>query len=267
MLARLVGHARHNAVAYLALFVALGGTSAYAANEWNGSNIQDETLTGADIKGKNRRRPSRRQRDDRERRRRRTAGGRRGGPALVDGSLTGWDVADGSLQGRDIVRVHPRARCRRPRRPTAHPPAVRPAATSRLLSRAPSQSAGSLARGRNHRRAAVRVLQRRPRHGLAELRGGPQHGRVLQGPPRSGPPQGPGSTHRREGLRWGDLRVLPACRLPAGGRSVFASMRNGALARINVDPDGGVMLDYSVGPSCSSAGDWLSLEKITFRAV
>ena len=35
MLARLVGHARHNAVAYLALFVALGGTSAYAANEWN----------------------------------------------------------------------------------------------------------------------------------------------------------------------------------------------------------------------------------------
>jgi hypothetical protein len=35
--------------AYLGLVVALGGTGAYAANEWNGSNIQDGTLTGADI--------------------------------------------------------------------------------------------------------------------------------------------------------------------------------------------------------------------------
>jgi hypothetical protein len=32
-----------------AMFVALGGVGAYAANEWNGSNIQDGTLTGADI--------------------------------------------------------------------------------------------------------------------------------------------------------------------------------------------------------------------------
>jgi hypothetical protein len=36
-------------VSYIALFIALGGTSAYAINEWNGSNIQDGTLTGADI--------------------------------------------------------------------------------------------------------------------------------------------------------------------------------------------------------------------------
>jgi hypothetical protein len=46
---KLRAHIRHNVVAYLALFIALGGTSAYAANEWNGSNIQDGTLTGADI--------------------------------------------------------------------------------------------------------------------------------------------------------------------------------------------------------------------------
>jgi hypothetical protein len=32
-----------------ALFVALATGGAYAANEWNGSNIQDGTLTGADI--------------------------------------------------------------------------------------------------------------------------------------------------------------------------------------------------------------------------
>src|SRR5215211_2647898 len=44
------GHMRRNIVAYLALFVALGGTSAYAANEWTGANIIDESLTTADIK-------------------------------------------------------------------------------------------------------------------------------------------------------------------------------------------------------------------------
>ena len=36
-------------VAYVALFVALGGT-AYAANEWTGANIVDASLTGADLK-------------------------------------------------------------------------------------------------------------------------------------------------------------------------------------------------------------------------
>ena len=32
--------------------LALGGGAAYAANEWTGRNIKDETLTGADIRGK-----------------------------------------------------------------------------------------------------------------------------------------------------------------------------------------------------------------------
>ena len=36
-------------VAYLGLFVALGGTSAYAANEWTGSNVVDGSLTGQDV--------------------------------------------------------------------------------------------------------------------------------------------------------------------------------------------------------------------------
>ena len=37
-------------ISLLSLFVALGGTSAYAINEWNGSNIQDNTIATADLK-------------------------------------------------------------------------------------------------------------------------------------------------------------------------------------------------------------------------
>jgi hypothetical protein len=39
-----------NVMATIAVFIALATGGAYAANEWNGSNIQDGTLTGADIK-------------------------------------------------------------------------------------------------------------------------------------------------------------------------------------------------------------------------
>ena len=96
-------YARQNAVAFLALFVALGGTGAYAINEWNGSNIQDETLTGADVRGKN---PTA------------TTAGVNGaltgtdisgqparpsvGQPYANGSLTTWDVADNTLRSRDI---------------------------------------------------------------------------------------------------------------------------------------------------------------------
>jgi hypothetical protein len=38
-----------NVMATIAVFIALATGGAYAANEWNGSNIQDGTLTGADI--------------------------------------------------------------------------------------------------------------------------------------------------------------------------------------------------------------------------
>jgi hypothetical protein len=49
MLASVASHLRHNVVAYLALFIALGGTSAYAANQFTGADIVDSSLTGADI--------------------------------------------------------------------------------------------------------------------------------------------------------------------------------------------------------------------------
>jgi len=43
-------HVRRNAVAYLALFVALGGTSAWAASAGiTGAQIKDESVTGADV--------------------------------------------------------------------------------------------------------------------------------------------------------------------------------------------------------------------------
>jgi hypothetical protein len=74
LVSRLGQHIRHNAVAYVALFVALGGTSAYAANEWTGANIKDETLTGADVKG----RPG------------------------VDWTLTGQDIKNSSVLMPDI---------------------------------------------------------------------------------------------------------------------------------------------------------------------
>jgi hypothetical protein len=64
------GHMRRNVVAYLALFVALGGTSAYAANEWTGANIVDESLTGAD---------------------------------MLNGSVASRDVTNGSLTGADVL--------------------------------------------------------------------------------------------------------------------------------------------------------------------
>ena len=43
-------HLRRNAVAYLALFVALGGTSFAAATVITGKNVKDSSLTGADVK-------------------------------------------------------------------------------------------------------------------------------------------------------------------------------------------------------------------------
>lgn len=69
MQATLLHHLRRNAVAYLALFVALGGTSFAAATTITGKNVKDSSLTGADVK---------------------------------KGSLTGSDVKNNSLSGSDI---------------------------------------------------------------------------------------------------------------------------------------------------------------------
>ena len=47
---RILAHIKGNAVAYLALFVALGGTSAYAANTIRSSDIVDNEVGSADVK-------------------------------------------------------------------------------------------------------------------------------------------------------------------------------------------------------------------------
>ena len=80
MLRRLFRHARQNVVAWLALFVALGGTGAYAANEWTGDNIVDGSLTGQDIFNNT-----------------------VSGADITNGSLTGADVFDNTLGGADIT--------------------------------------------------------------------------------------------------------------------------------------------------------------------
>jgi hypothetical protein len=50
MLAKLFSHARHNVVAYLALFVALGGTAMAAKPMLTGADIQDGTINTADLR-------------------------------------------------------------------------------------------------------------------------------------------------------------------------------------------------------------------------
>ncbi len=64
-----------NVVSSLALFLALGGGVAWAANEFTGANIRDGTLTGADVKGSR----------------------------AVEGTLSGVDLKDGSVSARDIA--------------------------------------------------------------------------------------------------------------------------------------------------------------------
>ena len=49
MLSKLLSHGRHNAVAYLALFLALGGTAVAAKPLLTGADIQDNSVTGADV--------------------------------------------------------------------------------------------------------------------------------------------------------------------------------------------------------------------------
>jgi hypothetical protein len=49
MLRKLRPRSIYDVFALLALLVAVGGTSAYAANEWTGANIVDGSLTGQDV--------------------------------------------------------------------------------------------------------------------------------------------------------------------------------------------------------------------------
>jgi hypothetical protein len=101
MRTRRPGHA--TVVAYLALFVALGGTGAYAANEWTGANIVDESLTGADVKGKpgTMAAPSVNGSLTTHEIAGQPANMANGSP-FVQGSLTTWDVADSTLRSADV---------------------------------------------------------------------------------------------------------------------------------------------------------------------
>jgi len=72
-------HLRGNLVAYLALFVALGGTGAYAASKIDSGDIKDNSIKGKDIRT-----------------------GQVAGSDLRDESATGADVANGSLDGADV---------------------------------------------------------------------------------------------------------------------------------------------------------------------
>jgi hypothetical protein len=82
MLSRIrAGLTYSNVMSTIAVFVALGGGAAYAAEAWTGDDIQDETLTGADVRGAP---PNNQQ-------------------GFVDGTLETWDIKDGSIFPSDIA--------------------------------------------------------------------------------------------------------------------------------------------------------------------
>ena len=83
---RLRAHLRQNVVAYLALFVALGGTGAYAANTIRSADVVDNSLKSIDLKDDVAVRSSD-VRDDSE----------------AGGGLRGADIAPNTLTGRDIA--------------------------------------------------------------------------------------------------------------------------------------------------------------------
>jgi hypothetical protein len=94
-LSRAFGHIRHNVVAYMALFFALGTGGAYAANTIRSSDIVDNEVYSADVRNDGL-----------------SGGGLAAqdlGPGSVrtsevqDGSLTGFDVKDGMIGQVDLA--------------------------------------------------------------------------------------------------------------------------------------------------------------------
>jgi hypothetical protein len=104
MLAKLRPRSVYDVLAAIGCFVALGGTSAYAINEWTGANIVDESLTGADVRGKPRTNTTAAVNGSL------TTDDVAGQPAhpgtgtpFIDGTLTQWDVRNGGLVGGDLA--------------------------------------------------------------------------------------------------------------------------------------------------------------------
>jgi hypothetical protein len=105
VLATLRSHVRHNVVGYIALFVALGGTSAYASHlVVDSSDVVDNSLTGVDVRGK----PGTSTTpavngslttDDIAGQQASAANG----TPFVDGTLTQWDIKNNSVTGSDVL--------------------------------------------------------------------------------------------------------------------------------------------------------------------
>ena len=92
-----------NVMSTLAAFFALAGGSAYAINEWTGANIKDETLTGADVKGKlaTSNTPAVNGTILTQ-----DVGGQPSHPngtPFLDGTLTQWDIKNNSLTAADLA--------------------------------------------------------------------------------------------------------------------------------------------------------------------
>jgi hypothetical protein len=93
-----------NVTSLLALFVALGGTSAYAINEWTGANIVDESLTGADVRGKQgtASTPAVNGSLTTQDIAGQQANAANGTP-FIDGTLTQWDIKNASVAAADLA--------------------------------------------------------------------------------------------------------------------------------------------------------------------
>ena len=110
MLAKLRPRSVYDVMGALACFGVLFGGTAYAANEWNSSNIQNETLLGADVRGTNGTSTTKGTNGSL------TGADISGQPAIpasgqpfVNGSLGTYDIANGSLNGDDLAANSVRA--------------------------------------------------------------------------------------------------------------------------------------------------------------
>ena len=115
MLRRKFGRPSHaTVVAYLALFVALGGTGAYAANTIRSSDIVDGEVTSADVANQN------------------LTGGDIKDNSISSfdiASLVGDDVIDGTLDDRDIGKTASTD----PSQPKSTPPAAAPMRNAAMI--------------------------------------------------------------------------------------------------------------------------------------
>lgn len=104
MVGTFFAHVRRQWMGALALFLVLTGGTAWAVDEWTGANIVNESLTGADVRGKGGTSStaavngSLSTHDISGQ-----AANEANGTPFVDGTLTTFDIKNESLFGQDIV--------------------------------------------------------------------------------------------------------------------------------------------------------------------